>query len=177
MSIGLKCGTVKIVLYKKQWNKEFIKEKACILSVCGDRIIAIEHIGSTSVPGLSAKPIIDIAVGIKRLKDAEELLKPLRKIGYNFYRKFQRQRLFVAKGPDEKRTHYLHVMRYKGTKWQTDQFFRNYLRTHPKEVERYTNLKEKLSKLHTDDRQSYADGKNAFIKSVIDKARNHSITK
>jgi GrpB-like predicted nucleotidyltransferase (UPF0157 family) len=171
MAIGLKRGTVKVVSYNKKWADEFEQEKARIMQVCGDKVIAIEHIGSTSVPELSAKPIIDIAVGIKRLYDAKELLKPLKKIGYNFYKDFQRQRLFVAKGPDEKRTHYLHVMRYKGAKWQTDQLFRNYLRTHPKEVGRYTKLKQKLSKQYADDRKAYSDGKNTFIKSVIAKAK------
>lgn len=171
MSIGLKRGTVKVVPYRKKWVEEFEKEKTRILKVCGDKVIAVEHIGSTSVAGLAAKPIIDIAVGIERLKDAEKLLKPLKKIGYNFYKEFQRQRLFVAKGPDEKRTHYLHVMRYKGAKWKSDQIFRNYLRTHPKEAKRYGKLKVKLSKQYADDRQSYSDGKDAFIKSIIAKLR------
>lgn len=171
MSIGLKRGTVKVVPYRKKWGEEFEKERSRILEVCGDKVIAVEHIGSTSVPGLSSKPIIDIAVGIKRLKDAEKLLKPLKKLGYNFYKKFQQQRLFVAKGPDGKRTHYLHIMRYKGAKWESDQLFINYLRTHPKEVKRYGKLKEKLAKRHSNDRQGYSDGKNAFIKSIIAKAK------
>lgn len=97
------------------WAKEFEKEKARILKVCGDKVVAVEHIGSTSMPGLAAT-IIDIAVGIKRLKDAKKLLPCLKKLDYHFYKEFQRQRLFVAKGPDEKRTHYLHVMRYNGAK-------------------------------------------------------------
>jgi len=171
MTIGLKRGTVKIIPYQKKWSEEFEREKARILEVCGDRVIAIEHIGSTSVPNLSAKPIIDIAVGIKRLKDAEELLKPLDKIGYHFYKQFQRQRLFVAKGPDENRSHYLHIMRYKGAKWEADQLFRNYLHTHPNEIKRYSKLKEKLAMEYTSDRQSYSDGKNDFIKSIIAKAK------
>lgn len=171
MSIGLKRGTVQVVPYKKSWAKEFEKEKARILEVCGDKVVAVEHIGSTSVPGLAAKPIIDIAVGIKRLKDAKKLLPCLKKLDYHFYKEFQRQRLFVAKGPDEKRTHYLHVMRYNGAKWKTDQLFRNYLRTHPKAVERYSKLKQKLAKAHPDNRQAYADDKDAFIKSIITKAQ------
>ena len=171
MAVGLKRGTVKVVPYKKKWVDQFEKEKAQILEVCGDKIVAVEHIGSTSVPGLAAKPIIDIAVGVKRLKDAEQLLKPLSKIGYHFYKQSQRQSLFVAKGPDENRTHYLHAMRYKGAKWNNDQLFRDYLRSHPKEVERYSKLKAKLAKIHPDDRQAYSDDKNTFIKSVISKAR------
>lgn len=170
MAIGLKRGTVKVVPYQKSWTKEFEKEKARILEVCGDKVVAIEHIGSTSVPGLAAKPIIDIAVGIERLKDAKKLLPCLKKLDYHFYKEFQRQRLFVAKGPDEKRTHYLHVMRFNGAKWMTDQLFRNYLRTHPKAVEQYAKLKQKLAVAHTDDRQAYADEKNSFIKSIIAKA-------
>ncbi len=173
MSIGLKRGTVKVVPYQKKWATEFEREKARILKVCGDKVVAVEHIGSTSVPGLAAKPIIDIAIGIKRLKDAKKLLPALRKLNYHFYKEFQRQRLFVAKGPDEKRTHYLHVMRYNGAKWKTDQLFKNYLRTHPKAVEQYSKLKQKLSKVHPDDRQSYADDKNNFIKSIIKKAQRN----
>lgn len=173
MTIGLKRGSVKVVPYKKKWSEEFEKEKKRILEVCGDNVIAVEHIGSTSVPGLTAKPIIDIAIGIKRLKDAESLLKPLSRVGYHFYKKFQQQRLFVAKGPDEQRTHYLHIMRHNGAKWQTDQLFRNYLRTHLKEIDRYATLKEKLAKQYPDDRQAYADGKDAFIKSIIVKAQKN----
>ena len=167
MSIGLKRGTVRVFPYRKQWATEFEREKARILEVCGDKVVAVEHIGSTSVPGLAAKPIIDIAVGIKRLKDAKKLLPALQKLDYHFYKDFQRQRLFVAKGPDEKRTHYLHVMRYNGAKWKTNQLFRNYLQTHPEAMQQYATLKQKLAKAHPDDRQAYADGKAAFIKSII----------
>ena len=159
MSIGLKRGAVQVVPYRRKWVNEFESEKARILKVLGNKVVAIEHIGSTSVPGLAAKPIIDIAVGVKRLKDAEKLLKPLSTIGYHFYKKFQRQRLFVAKGPDEKRTHYLHVMRHNGAKWKSDQLFRNYLRLHPEVVRQYGELKKKLAEAHADDRQTYADNK------------------
>lgn len=171
MTVGLKRGTVNVVPYKKKWTDEFEKEKARIVEVCGGKVVAVEHIGSTSVPGLAAKPIIDIAVGVTRLKDAEKLLKPLSKIDYHFYKKFQRQRLFVAKGPDENRTHYLHVMRHKGAKWNNDQLFRDYLRAHPEEVEQYAKLKTALAKKYADDRQGYADAKTAFIKSIITKAQ------
>jgi GrpB-like predicted nucleotidyltransferase (UPF0157 family) len=170
-SIGLKRGTVKVIPYRKQWVTEFEKEKTRILNVCGKKIVAVEHIGSTSIPGLVSKPIIDIAVGIPRLKDAKQLLPILKKLGYHFYKDFQRQRLFVAKGPNERRTHYLHVMRYNGVKWNSDQLFRNYLRNHPKKVKEYSRLKKKLSKTFSEDRDAYSAGKNDFIKSVIEKVR------
>ncbi len=170
MSIGLKRGTVDVVAHNPDWADEFEREKERILEACGNKVIAVEHIGSTSIPGLVAKPIIDIALGIRRLQDAKQLLPYLKKLDYHFYKKFQRQLLFVAKGPDEKRTHYLHVMRYNGAKWKTDQLFRNYLRTHPRAVREYSDLKQKLAKAHPDDRQAYSDGKDEFIKSIIAKA-------
>ena len=170
MNIGLKRGTVKVVPYQKEWAEEFEKERSRILSVRGDSVVAVEHIGSTSVPGLAAKPIIDIGVGIKRLKDADKLIKPLSKIGYKFYKEFQKQRLFVAKGTDDSRTHYLHIMRHGGSKWKNDQIFRDYLRSHPKEVERYAKLKKRLAKKYPNDRQAYSDGKREFIDTLVEKA-------
>ena len=170
MLVGLKRGKVRVVPYQKAWAEEFEREKARILKVCGSKVIVLEHIGSTSVPGLAAKPIIDIAVGIKKFKDAEKLIRPLNTIGYRFYKSFQRQRLFVAKGPDERRTHYLHVMRYNGVKWKSDQLFRNYLRSHPTVAKQYGELKRKLAKIYQEDRHAYSDKKDSFIKSVITQA-------
>ncbi len=174
-SIGLKRGTVTVVPHNTRWAAEFEKEKKRIVDACGDQIIAIEHIGSTSVQGMAAKPIIDMSAGIARLYDARSLIEPLSKIGYGFYKQFQHQMLF-CKGPDTRRTHYLHVMRYRGSKWQNDLLFRDYLRTHPEEVWRYTNLKETLAARYANDRQSYSDGKDRYIKSVIEKAREDSRT-
>ena len=169
-SIGLQRGTVKVVPYQHQWAEEFAKEKERILATCGDQIVAIEHIGSTAVPGLAAKPIIDMAAGLRRFQDADTLIKPLAALGYQFYKHFQHQLLF-CKGPEARRTHYLHVMRYRGAKWQSDQLFRNYLRTHPREVERYANLKAKLARQYPEDRDRYTQSKDHYIKSVVAKAK------
>lgn len=168
--VGLKRGTVAVVPYNSIWADEFVKERNHILKVCGKNIEAVEHIGSTSVPELSAKPIIDIAVGIKRLKDAKKLIKPLAKICYHFYR-INRYEIFFAKGPDSCRTHYIHAVRYTGVKWQTDILIRNYLRTHPKEVARYTKLKKDLAKKYSNARYTYTAQKDTYIKSVIAKAK------
>lgn len=164
--IGLKRGTVKIYPYSLKWQKEFEKEKKRLLNALGDKVIDIQHIGSTSVPGLDAKPIIDLSIGIRRFKDAEKLVKPLSKLGYYFERKFQKQRFF-AKGPEIKRTHYLHIMRYNGVKWKNDKMFRDYLKTHPKRVFEYVNLKKRLAEKFPNDRQRYSEGKNNFIKETL----------
>lgn len=169
--IGLKRGTVKLVSYKKSWADEFEKEKKRILNKLGNRIVDVQHIGSTSVSGLYAKPIIDISVGVRRLKDASKLKKDLNSLGYKFDRVFQQQ-IFFAKGPDKKRTHYLHLMRYKGSKWMTDILFCDYLRGHKSSVRQYNELKKKLAKDFSNNRQKYSDAKDKFIKETIKLAKS-----
>ena len=164
--IGLKRGTVKLQPYDPKWQKIFEKEKELLLDALGNKVVAIQHIGSTSVPGLTAKPIIDLSLGIHRFKDVGKLTSILRKLGYKFDRKFQ-HRQFFAKGPNSKRTHYLHVMRYNGAKWKSDRLFREYLRSHPKRLHTYANLKKELASQFPAERQKYSDGKDAFIKETL----------
>ena len=165
-TIGLKRGEVRLSPHHKGWSKEFEREKARILKKIGDSVVDIQHIGSTSVPGLNAKPIIDMSAGVYRFKDAKKLVKALRELGYGFDRTFQHQ-LFFAKGSDKKRTHYLHIMRYEGTKWGNDRLFRDYLIKHPQRVKAYANLKAKLARMYPNERQKYSDGKDRFIKQHL----------
>ena len=165
-ALGLKRGSVKLNPYQKKWSGEFEKERQRLLKKLGNLVVDVQHIGSTSVPGLTAKPIIDMSAGVRRFKDAKKLTKPLRELGYNFDRPFQNQ-IFFAKGPDAKRTHYLHVMRYNGAKWRNDAVFRDYLRTHSKRAKAYTTLKVKLAKRYQNERQKYSDGKDRFIKETL----------
>jgi len=168
--IGLKRGTVKLVPHDKQWAEVFKTEREILLKSLGDSVVDIQHIGSTSISGMDAKPIIDMSAGVRRLKDADTLVRPLHRLGYKFYRKFGRQVLF-AKGPDEKRTHYLHVMRYKGAKWNSDLLFRTYLRSHIQRAKVYADLKSRLAKQYPNDREKYTAGKNRFIKETLRLAR------
>lgn len=164
--LGLKRGTVKLRPYHKEWPVEFEKERQRLLAGLGSLLVDIQHIGSTSVPGLTAKPILDMSVGVRRFKDAKRLIKPLRELGYGFDRHFRYQ-LFFAKGPDAKRTHYLHVMRYNGSKWKSDALFREYLCNHPGRARAYATLKTKLAKQYPGERQKYSDGKDLFIKDTL----------
>lgn len=169
--IGLKRGTVQLHPHDTKWAGAFASEKKRILEAIGEFVVDIEHIGSTSVPGLDAKPIIDMSIGLKRFKDAKKLIKPLDEIGYHFYKNFQKQVLFV-KGPDRKRTHYVHLMRYNGAKWKSDLLFRDFLLSHPKRVKGYGFLKRKLAKQFHNDREKYSAGKDIFIKRTIELARH-----
>jgi GrpB-like predicted nucleotidyltransferase (UPF0157 family) len=169
--IGLKRGTVRLSPHSKAWKVSFERERQRLEKTLGASVLDIRHIGSTAIPGIHAKPIIDISLGLRNFKDAKKLAKPLSKIGYNFYRKFQRQILF-AKGPDAKRTHYVHVMRYNGAKWKTDILFRDYLRTHPKRRGEYEKLKIALAAKYPNEREKYSAGKKTFISKTLDAAKS-----
>src|SRR3989344_3904601 len=171
--IGLKRGVVKLASHDKEWALEFEKERTRLQENLGDRVIDIQHIGSTAVPKLCAKPIIDISIGIRRLKDANKLTRIMNLLGYRFHKK-SAQEIFFAKGPDARRTHYVHVMRYKGAKWMTDMLFRDYLLTHVRHTIQYGHLKEKLAKKYPTDKESYTGGKNSFIKMTLQLATNHA---
>jgi len=164
--IGLKRGSVKLVPHHKGWSRVFKLERKRLINKLGKAVVDIQHVGSTAISGIHAKPIIDMSAGVRRLSDAQKLVRPLSRMGYRFYRKFGQQILF-AKGPDAKRTHYLHVMRYNGAKWKSDMLFREYLLTHPRRAMAYAKLKKKLAKRFPDDRQLYSDGKDSFIKATL----------
>lgn len=171
--IGLKRGTVKLAPHNKKWVELFEKEKKILQKKLGDSVVDIQHIGSTAIPGIPAKPIIDISLGIHVMKDAKELIKPLKELGYELRPEFggpNIQRLFV-KGPESKRTHYLHVMKFKGSIWNKDLLFRDYLRKYREQAKQYADLKRKLAKNFVDDRGRYTTAKAKFIHDILKQAR------
>lgn len=162
-----------IVEYDPQWPLLYEEEKAMILSVIEDKILAIEHIGSTAVPGLGAKPIIDIMVGIRRISDAAECIKPLATVGYEYVPEYETEtpdRRYFRKGPPEKHRH-LHMTELGSEFWISHLLFRDYLRTYPQTAQEYYELKKKLAAKFKVDGDAFTDAKSEFIERVIEKAR------
>lgn len=167
--LGLKRGTVKLVAYDKNWKKLFEKEKRTLKNGLLDRIVALEHVGSTAVPGMIAKPIIDMMLGLKRTKDAHALVRPLGKLGYEWREDSgNAYEWFFVKGPEARRTHYLHVVRYGGAEWNRTIRFRDALRTDREITKEYIALKRSLAVSFRNDRPKYTAGKVAFIRKVTD---------
>jgi GrpB-like predicted nucleotidyltransferase (UPF0157 family) len=170
-SIGLRRGTVKLVPYDPKWKELYEREKKVILKAIGNKIKNIVHNGSTAIPGISAKPIIDILIGVSSLKKAKQLIKPLQKIGYELMHDGTiKNRLFFAKGPDVKRTHYISIVDINSAEWSGNVAFGNYLRKHRNTAKEYDKLKHKLSKKYPDNRNAYTSAKEKFIASIIKKA-------
>jgi GrpB-like predicted nucleotidyltransferase (UPF0157 family) len=115
MTVGLKRGAVLLKPYNKGWNKSFVSEKNKLQNILGNLIADIQHIGSTSIKGMKAKPIIDIAVGVKSMRSKTQYIRLFTQAGYTF-RPFgnTNTHLLFVKGKESNRTHYIHIMKYGG---------------------------------------------------------------
>lgn len=167
--------SVIIVDYDPRWPTIYSKEKDRILGAVGNKVVAIEHVGSTAVPGLGAKPIIDIMVAVRQLSDAKECIGPLRSIGYEYVPEYEKElpeRRYFQKGPKGVRNKHfhLHMVQHGGDFWKQHLMFRDYLRCHPDVAQQYCELKRKLAEKHALDREAYTDTKTAFIESILTQA-------
>ena len=168
-NIGLKKGTVKVLPHQDIWHSNFEKEKMLILGLNNKYIKAVEHVGSTSIPNMPAKPIIDINVGVDNFYNASKLVKSLSGLGYEFRLEPRRFQWLFVKIDKDRETHYLRIIRYKGRYWNEYQNFKNILITNKKDFEKYKKLKLKLGVTHLDDRKTYTKNKSNLIKDILGK--------
>lgn len=169
--IGLKRGTVKLVEYNPKWEKNFAREAKKIKKALNGSALDIQHVGSTAIPGILAKPIIDISVTVVSLEwmGCESKLK---EIGYELKQDDTRkERLFFTKGPEEKRTHHLHIGKKRSGYVEDMILFRDYLRHHREEAKQYSDLKKKLATKYSENRKIYTAKKEKFIQNVVAKVR------
>jgi GrpB-like predicted nucleotidyltransferase (UPF0157 family) len=169
-------ASVVIVDYNKQWPRMFAAEAQAIKQALG-AMVQIEHVGSTAVPQLAAKPIIDIMLGIEQLTAAPQLIAPLHALGYTYvpeYEAVMPDRRYFRKGPPAGRTHHLHLVERTSRFWEQQLLFRDWLRTHPVDAARYAALKRELAERYRHDRHAYTDAKTALIESIERRAREHS---
>lgn len=156
---------VELVAYDPAWLAAFSAERAQIQAVLGELAVAIHHIGSTAVPGLTAKPIIDIMVEVARLDDAVQCIAPLKTLGYCFLDYPQNtDRRFFRKG--EPRTHHLHIVEQGSVSLKEHLAFRDALRAQPDLKDKYAELKAGLAGRHQEDRASYSESKTTFVQRV-----------
>lgn len=171
IKLGLKSGTVKIEEYNSEWRNEFLKEEEVLKKQLQEYDVDIQHVGSTSIIGCCAKPIIDIAIGVKSLEYGEQLIPILCNIGYIFDGDGKIPgRLFFKKKNSGLSTHYIHVEPINGKLWNNHILFRDYLNNRPQIIIEYSNLKRRLEKNFFDNRDNYAIEKNPFIEKIIENA-------
>ncbi|HDX9610057.1 GrpB family protein [Bacillus toyonensis] len=168
--LGLPHGKVFLVPWTGEWEFEFLKEKQLIEELIGECIMAIHHIGSTSIPHLSAKPIIDIAIELNDFANGIECIEKIEQLNYKYRKDVLPERYYFNKG--EPRTHQIHMYE-QGNIYVMEQLsFRDYLKNNPTSRVQYEQVKIQLSQANPNDKHKYAEEKTNFIKSILAKTYN-----
>jgi GrpB-like predicted nucleotidyltransferase (UPF0157 family) len=166
---------ITLVPYNADWPVLFEQEKISLVNAMREWEIKVEHIGSTAIPNIHAKPVIDIMIGIQDLSIADTyLIKIIRSLGYdyiNVYEVAMPERRYFQKDTDNVRTHQIHLVAWGSSFWERHLLFRDYLRTHPNIAKQYESLKLDIAPKFTDTNQ-YASAKTEFIREVEKLARN-----
>jgi GrpB-like predicted nucleotidyltransferase (UPF0157 family) len=161
-----------IVPYDPAWPGLYEEEKRLVLEAVGDKIISLDHIGSTSVPHLSAKPVIDIIAGVVDKMTADKIIEAMLPQRYTHISPSDNPDWFycICRAGKGVRFH-LHLVRYGSQFHQKHILFRDWLRTHPDDARKYYELKLDLAKKYRHDTIAYADAKTDFINCIVEKAK------
>jgi len=167
MPLGLAHGKVVLADSDPEWAALYQAEAARLLPAIGPLIVDIQHYGGTSIPGIKAKPIIDIVVGLQRFDDGLLLVEPLAALGYDYVGVdiVPNDHLF---GKGVVRTHLLHAVEHDGHHWQRSLRFRDRLRADPALAADYERLKVELAARYPNSRAEYTAAKAAFIDPIAD---------
>lgn len=165
---------VQLVPYDPSWPLLFAEERARAEEAVGRWTECIEHVGSTAVCGLDAKPVIDLMVELKAMSNADYCVRPLINLGYSYWAEGAEphHRLFVRFVNPEMtaRTHNLHLVETGGRYWEDHMLFRDCLREHPETAAEYARLKYELARRYREDREARTAAKVGFVSGVVRRA-------
>lgn len=158
---------VSLLPYNPAWPKAFVEAAAAIRQACAPWVTEVHHIGSTAVPGLPAKPIIDIMPGLARYEDGFQCIEPMERLGYTYHGEFgiPRRHYFNRRGGSF--DHNVHMYAVGEGQWHWQLAFRDHLRANPADRERYYQLKMELAARYPWDVEAYADAKSNFVRSIL----------
>jgi GrpB-like predicted nucleotidyltransferase (UPF0157 family) len=166
---------IEVADYDPDWPRRYAEERDRIDAAIGDAILTIEHVGGTAVPGLPAKPVIDLMVGVEDIERAGPAVAGLINLGYEYIPELESElpdRRYFRRGTPE--THHVHMVPVASDYWVEHLLFRDYLRSHPQAAEEYGKLKRGLAGRHRLDRDAYRAGKVPFIDTVVAAARREA---
>jgi GrpB-like predicted nucleotidyltransferase (UPF0157 family) len=171
--IGLERGVVRLEPYTPEWAQLYQRERARLAAALGAHMLEIEHVGSTAIPGILAKPVLDIAAAVDSFEAAVVCVAPLEALGYAYRGEngIPRRHYFVLRAPDGETTRvHLHMLEMESAEWKNHLLFRDHLRAHPQDAHAYQALKQQLMEQHRHDRAAYTEGKAAFVARILELA-------
>ncbi len=163
---------IQVVAHDPAWRGEFEAEARNITRALGDHVVRLHHIGSTAIPGIFAKPIIDFLMEVENIVELDDRSSVMEELGYEAMGEFgiPGRRYFRKNNASGVRTHQVHAFEADSTGVERHLAFRDYMIANPVKAQAYSNLKRKLAKEHPDDIEAYMDGKDPFIKEYEAKA-------
>jgi GrpB-like predicted nucleotidyltransferase (UPF0157 family) len=168
-------GRIVVSDHDPAWTAMFERERARVEHALGPIVVTVEHVGSTAVPGLAAKPIIDLLVGVRSLAEARSAcVEPMRALHYRYMAEYETwlpNEMLFRKGPPGPWTHHVHLMEPTCARWEEFTLVRDYLRRHREVASAYADLKRALALVFGDDIAGYRNAKAPFIEAVMARAR------
>ena len=156
--------------YDTQWPAIFLEERERLMKLFPDQLIDVQHIGSTSIPDMIAKPVIDLLAGVESMATADALVAPLIQSGYITSADFNAtldDRRWLMRWSKGRRTHHLQLVVYGDSAWQRFICFRDILRARQDLADRYAGLKREIAMQHKVDREAYTEAKTEFVLSIV----------
>lgn len=167
--------TIALHPYDAAWPANFASEASLLTQVLTPWITGgVHHVGSTAVPGLAAKPVIDIMIGVRDLDSTQPCIGLLVPLDYCYAPYRTDVMHWFCKPSPQRRTHHLHLVPTGSQRFTEVLAFRDYLRAHPDAVQEYEHLKQQLAGRHSHDRNAYTDGKSAMVAAITERARRWS---
>jgi GrpB-like predicted nucleotidyltransferase (UPF0157 family) len=169
-ALGLEPGAVRVAEYDARWPALFAAERRRLRDRCGRLALRLEHVGGTSIPGMCAKPILDIAAGRPPGTSVPDCVAVLQDAGYEHRgERGVPGREFFCRG--QPRAYHLHLVEEGGPRWREFLEFRDYLRAHAEAARRFAELKRGLAARFSRDREAYLQAKSSQVEAILRRAR------
>ena len=159
---------VEVVPHNPQWRDAFEAEAKHVAAALGENVVAIHHIGSTAIPNIYAKPVVDLLVEVRDITEADGQSSAMESLGYEVMGEYgiPGRRYFRKDNRQGIRTHNIHAFESGSAEVERHLAFRDYMIAHPGDAQRYSELKRKLAEEHPQSIDGYMDGKDGFIKDI-----------
>jgi len=166
MVLGLAPGKLSLARAHDAWAEAYEQERARIVAALGEYVLDIQHVGSTSISNVPAKPILDILIGVRDFEEAAACVEPMIAIGYMYRGEngIPRRHYFVKGDP---RTHHIHMVEIGSNTWRVILRFRDLLRMNPALASEYAREKERLALQNPGNREAYQRGKDKVVESIL----------
>ena len=160
---------ISISPYDPNWPADFLEESRLLYQSIPNDKLKIEHIGSTSIPHLDSKPIIDIMIGLENFEFAADYIESIINLGYEYHSEYENtmpDRKFFTKQKAGVKTHHIHMVEFDSFFWNRHLLFRDYLRNNKNARDDYSSIKQVLAKKEWTNENEYAQAKNSFIRKI-----------